>query len=77
MSNAGNDCASLCKVIDTETKKTQQIAAGLSAIKEQLEADRVAFCITFRKSFSIYAKEPTVHRKKFKQTLDDFDSKLA
>lgn len=61
-----NDATQLSARITSETKKLQEINAGILKIKDQLEADRKLFCTEFRKSFTSYSKETTVHKKKFK-----------
>ena len=73
MANAGSDTASLTKIIDVESKKITDVNNGIIKIREQLESDRKTFCVEFRKSFAAFAKEPTVHKKRFKCILDDFD----
>jgi hypothetical protein len=72
-----DDSKAFDKRVGIESKKVKDIAAAMGKVKDQLEADRKANCIEFKKNFLVFCNGGgVVHTPRFKLIIDDFCGKL-
>ena len=49
------------KRVATETKKVKELLAHLDKGRQQLEVERKAYCVDFKKHLIAYAADPSIH----------------
>ena len=72
-----DDMKKFDKRVATETKKAKDMAAAMQKAKQQLESERKAYCVDFKKQLMLYAdKKNEVHAQRYQALIDDFCMKL-